>query len=124
MTGSLGPQLGLDAGQDDGLDDVGAQLLGADVGIVLRGDHDGADALGHAALVLDGDLGLAVGPQVVQLAALAHLGQAARHAVGQGDGQRHQLRRLAAGEAEHHALVARAQLLAGPHPGRYRATAP
>ena len=67
---------------------------------------------GHAVLVLDGDLGLAVGPQVVQLAALADLGQPARHAVGQRDGQRHQLRRLAAGEAEHHALVAGAELLA------------
>ena len=42
---------------------------------------------------------------------LADLGQAARHAVREGDRQRHQLGRLAAGEAEHHPLVAGAQLV-------------
>ena len=65
---------------------------------------------GDAVLVLDGDLGLAVRAQVRQLAGLADLGQPARHPVGERDRQRHQLGRLAAGEAEHHPLVAGAQL--------------
>ena len=63
-----------------------------------------------AALVLDGDLGLAVRPQVRQLAGLADLGQAPGHAMGQRDRQRHELGRLAAGEPEHHPLVAGAEL--------------
>ena len=37
---------------------------------------------------------------------LAHVGQALGHFLGDGDGQRHQLRGLVAGVAEHHALVA------------------
>ena len=41
----------------------------ADVGVVLGRDDDRADALRDAVLVLDGHLGLAVGPQVRQLAA-------------------------------------------------------
>ncbi len=85
--------------------------VGANVGIVLGGDHDGGDPLGHAALVFHGDLGLAIGSQVVQLAALANLGEASRHAVRQRDGQRHQLGGLAAREPEHHALVPGAQLI-------------
>ena len=65
---------------------------------------------GIAALVLDGDLGLAVRAEVRQLAGLADLGEPAGHAVREGDRQRHELRRLAAGEAEHHPLVAGAEL--------------
>ena len=42
------------------------------------------------------------------MAALAHLGEAAGHPVREGNRQRHELRRLVAGIAEHHALVARA----------------
>ena len=88
-----------------------AEALGPDVGVVLGRDDDRAHALRHAVLVLDGDLGLAVRSQVVQLAALADLREAARHAVGERDRQRHELGRLAAGEAEHHALVAGAELV-------------
>ena len=77
---------------------------------MLRRDDDGPHPLRDAALVLDGHLGLAVGPEVRQLAGLADLGQPARHPVGEGDRQRHQLGRLAAGEAEHHPLVAGAEL--------------
>ena len=110
MTGSVVAQLGRDRRQDDRLDDVRAQPLGADVGVVLGGDDDGPDPLRDAVLVLDGDLGLAVRAQVRQLAGLADLGQPARHPMGQRDRQRHQLGRLAAGEAEHHPLVAGAQL--------------
>ncbi len=86
---------------------------GADVRVVLGGDHDRSHPLGHAMLVLDGDLGLAVRAQVRQLAGLADLGEAARHPVGQGDRQRHELRRVAAGEPEHHPLVAGPELERG-----------
>ena len=92
MTGSVVAQLVRDRRQDDRLDDVGAEPLGADVGVVLGGDDDRPDALRHAVLVLDRDLGLAVGAQVRQLAGLADLGQAAGHPVGQRDRQRHELR--------------------------------
>ena len=110
MTGSVVAQFARDGRQDDRVDDVGAQPLGPDVRIVLGGQDDGAHAHRDAPLVLDGDLGLAVGAQVRQLAGLADLGQAARHPMGQGDRQRHQLGGLAAGEPEHHPLVAGAEL--------------
>ena len=61
---------------------------------------------GLVAVVLDGDLGLAVRAQVRDGAVLADLGQAAGQPVRQRDRQRHQLGRLVAGEAEHQALVA------------------
>ena len=63
---------------------------------------------GAVAVVLHRHLALAVGAQIVHLAALAHLGQPAGQLVGQADGQGHQLGGLVAGVAEHHALVARA----------------
>ena len=63
-------QLARDRRQDDRLDDVGAQPLGADVRIVLGRHDDGPHPLGHAVLVLDGHLGLAVRAQVRQLAGL------------------------------------------------------
>ena len=83
--------------------------------VLLRGDDDRADPLRHAALVLDGDLRLAVRAQVRERAVLADLGEAAGHAVRERDRQRHQLRGLAAGEPEHHPLVAGAQLLGPVH---------
>ena len=98
-------------GGDDGLHhrlhDGLPEVLDADVGAVLGGDHDGR-AAEHLALavVLHSDLALAVGAQPAQLPALAHGGQAAAEAVGQGDGGGHQLLGLVAGVAEHHALVA------------------
>ena len=106
-------QLGRDGRQDHRLDDLGAQPLGADVGVVLRRDDDRPDALRDAVFVLDRHLGLAVGAQVRQLAGLADLGQPTRHAMGEGDRQRHELGRLAAGEAEHHPLVAGTELERG-----------
>ena len=75
-------------------------------GAVLGGDEDGLEADGAAVLVVEGDLGLAVGAQVRQHAGLAHLGQALRQPVGQPDRHRHQVVGLVAGVAEHHALVA------------------
>ena len=112
MTGSALRSSRGQAGQDHGLGDVVGDLLGRHVGVVLGADDDGLDPARNAVLVLQGDLGLAVGSEVGQLARLAHLGQAAGHPMGEGDRQRHQLGRLAAGEPEHHALVARAQLVA------------
>ena len=74
---------------------------------MLGGDHHRVHAGGLAAFViLYGDLGLTVGTQIGQQTLLAHVGQALGHLVGQRDGQGHQLRRLVAGVAEHHALIA------------------
>ena len=74
---------------------------------MLGGDHHGVHADGLAAfIVLHGDLGFAVGAQIVHQTLLAHVGQALGHLVGQRNGQRHQLRGLVAGVAEHHTLVA------------------
>ena len=85
-----------------------AYLLLPGVGVVLRADHDGVDALGLAPVaVLHRHLALGVGTQVAHLLALAaYLRQLHQDDVRQRDGQRHQLLGLAAGIAEHHALVA------------------
>ena len=93
-------------------DDVVAQLLGVDLGVVLGGDDDGLRALRHAERVLDGDLRLAVGPQVGERAVLAQAGEAQAEVVREVDGQRHQLLGLVAGEPEHDALVAGALVVA------------
>ena len=87
-------------------DDRLTDLLLGDVRGVLRADQDGVDAFGLAVAVFDGHLALAVRAQPGQGAILAQLRQAAGELVGQVDGQRHQLGRLVAGKAEHHALVA------------------
>jgi hypothetical protein len=108
-----GSQVGRDGRQDHGLDDVRAQALGTDVGVVLGRDDDGPDSLRDAALVLDRDLGLAVRAEVRELARLADLGQPPGHPVRERDRQRHQLRRLTAGEPEHHPLVPGAELERG-----------
>ena len=72
---------------------------------------------GRVALVVDGDLGLAVGPEVRQHAGLADLGEPLGQPVGQPDRQRHEVGGLVDGVAEHHPLVAGAlaveQVLAG-----------
>ena len=50
---------------------------------VLGGEHDGVDAdRAVVGVVLDGDLGLAVGAEVVERAVLADLGQPLRRAAG------------------------------------------
>ena len=73
-----------------------------------RQDHR-VHAHGIAVLViLHRHLGLAVRPQIIHQLLLAHLGQASRHLMGQGNGQGHLFGRLVAGVAEHHALIARA----------------
>src|SRR5712691_6131782 len=90
---------------DDLLADLVAQALVVDAGIVLRGDDHGVDALRHALLVLDRDLGLPVGPKVRKRPVLARFRQLTRDSMRQGDRERHELGRFADGEAEHHSLI-------------------
>ncbi|VWM24835.1 Uncharacterised protein [Collinsella intestinalis] len=79
-----------------------------DLGRMLRGDDDGLDGDGLAALVAHGDLGLAVGAQVRQRAIVAHRGEALGQTAGQVMRHGHERGRLVGRVAEHHALVARA----------------
>ena len=82
--GVLVQQLGGDGGLDDLFHHVGAQLLHADGVAVLAGDDHGVHTERLAVLiVLHSDLALAVRAQIVQLAVLAHLGQALGQLVGQ-----------------------------------------
>ena len=86
-------------------------------------------------LVADGDLRLAVGPQVREDVGLPHLGEPPREPVREHDRQRHQLVGLVRGVAEHHPLVAGARhgpagrsrraasRTSGRRPARCRATA-
>ena len=99
-----------DGGPHDALDQVAADGLLVRVRAVLGGQDDGVHAHGLAVQVFHGDLALSIRAQVGQLAALADLAQAAGQAVGQGDGHGHELLGLVAGKAEHHALVARADV--------------
>ena len=62
-------------------------------------------------LVANGHLRLAVGAKVRQVAGLPHLGQPLADLVREHDRQRHQLGRLARRVAEHHPLVAGAELV-------------
>ncbi len=65
------------------------------------------------AVEFDRDLALAVGPQPIRLRLVeAGFGQPIDDPVSQRDRQRHQLRRVVAGVAEHQALVAGADVLA------------
>ena len=99
-------------GVDDLGGDVGSeQRLDVDLFAVLGADQHGVDGDRAAVLVSDGHLGLAVGTQIRNDARFADVGEALRESVGHGDGQRHQLLGLTAREAEHHALVAGAQLI-------------
>ena len=99
------------------LDDVRLdQVLGADPVGVLRRDEDPLDLdrplrAVLVDLVADGHLRLAVRAEVGQVAGLPHLGEPLADLVREHDRQRHQLGRLARRVAEHHPLVARAELV-------------
>ena len=105
--------LALEHGADDVGLDLGTQLLGGDLLGMLRGHHDLLHVDGLVVDVADRDLGLAVGAQVGHGAVLAHCSQLLGHALCQVDGHGHERGRLVAGVAEHHALVAGADLLVG-----------
>ena len=105
--------LALEHGADDVGLDLSAQLLGGDFLGMLRGHHDLLYVDGLVIDVADRDLGLAVGAQVGHGAVLAHCSQLLGHALCQVDGHGHERGRLVAGVAEHHALVAGADLLVG-----------
>src|SRR2546427_426221 len=100
-----------DGRADHSLADVVAEPLVLDAGVVLRRDDHRVDAPGHAFGVLDGDLALPVRPQVRERTALAGLRELARDVVRERDRERHELGRLADREAEHHPLIAGAELL-------------
>ena len=124
------------AADDEAAGRVDVELLAQRRGVVESGrQHLGHDLLPqrvgqlglHPVLVLGGDehllhpgrpavrvvahrhLGLAVRPQVRQQPLAPHLGEPAGQLVREHDRHRHQLGRLVARVAEHHALVARAR---------------
>ena len=108
-----GEQFGRTDGVDHEPPHVLAQLLDANAGVVLRGDDDRLEALRAAVLVLHRDLRLAVRAQVGQHAALAQRRQPLCEPVREPDRERDVVRRLVAGEADHHPLVARADPVVG-----------
>ena len=133
----VGELLGHDRA-DDVLDEVGRIIVSRSMPSLCWVEMSTVSSAHRlAVLVLEGDLGLAVGAQVGHRAGLAHLGQALGQAVRQVDRQRHEHVGLVAGVAEHHPLVAGALLVelvltgrcpSGPprsrrRPGRCRATA-
>ena len=89
--------------------DILAQLFLRHLPVVLGGNDHRIDAHGTLVVVFHGHLRLSVGTKIGQKSAFAHLRQAHGKLMGQGDGQGHQLLRLTAGIAEHHALIARAE---------------
>ena len=92
---------------DDLLDHVRPDnRVAVDAVLVLGAQHDVADRDGHTVLVLEGDLGLAVGAQVGHLTVVADVGESLGQPMGGPDRQRHEIGGLVAGEPEHHPLVA------------------
>ena len=102
---------------DNLLLDLLPQLLSGNVLAVLGGHNNGVNAEGLDGTtimgVLDSDLGLGVGPQPGDLAALASIGHGLVELVGEDDGQRKQLGGLVGGVSEHDTLVTSAELLKG-----------
>ena len=97
-------------GRNDLLDDVlDAKFL--DHGVfhisgVLGGDDDVGDGDGFAIFIDHGDLGLRIGAEPGDFAALADLGQLTSKAVREHDGRGHEFGGFIGGIAEHEALVA------------------
>ena len=97
---------------DHVLDQRGPDVaLDAHARAVLGGDEHGVEPDGHAVFVLDRHLRLAVGTQEVDDLVLAHLREPLGHAVREPDRHRHQRVGLVARVAEHHSLVAGADLV-------------
>src|SRR5271154_3378102 len=78
---------------------------------MLRRDYDRRHFDRTVVDVTYGDLALGVGPQKIELAGFAKLGEIFHEPMRHRDRQRHDFRRLVAGEAEHQALVASALFL-------------
>ena len=100
----LARQHRLDDLLDHRLGELGLPLVHARV--VLRRQHDRVDRDRVPVVVADGDLGLRVGSEERQPAVAAHLALPLDQPVRVVDRERHQRRRLVAGVAEHHPLVA------------------
>ena len=97
---------------DDVLDEVVAHLaVDVDPRAVLAGDEHRRQRLRLAVLVDDAHLGLAVGAEVVEDALLAHRGESLGEAVREPDRHRHEVVGVVARVAEHHPLVAGADLV-------------
>lgn len=99
----------------DVLDEVGADGLVGDVGVVLGRDQhgvhpDGLDALGGG-LVLHSHLHLPVGAQPLHDLLVAALLKPVDQLVGDGVGEGHQVLALVASIADHEALVTRPDVL-------------
>ena len=90
---------------------VALNAVVAGVRVMLGTHNHRVDALGASVFVLDRHLGFAVGTQIFYLAVLPRRRHALAEAMREGDGQRHELRRLVACVADHHALIARAERL-------------
>ena len=105
--GVLIHKLGGDNGFDDQLDHIPPDLLQLHLRAVLGGHHHRVHPDGPVVIVvLHGDLALAIWTQIARLPLLANLCQLHGQLLGQGNGQRHQLRRFITGVAKHHPLVA------------------
>ena len=79
--------------------------------VVLGGYDDRIHADGLFVLIFDGDLCLSVRAQIGQQSRAAHLCEAHGELLGKHGGERHQFGRLRDGVTEHHALIARADLI-------------
>ena len=99
---------------DQPRDDFALDFGVGQVALQLRRDHHRFDRGRAIVLIAHRDLGLGIGPQPGQFAAPAQLLLALHQPVGQLDRQRHQLRRLITGVAEHQALVAGPEHPVGP----------
>ena len=109
-SGILVHQLGRNGFADHLINDGGGKRLMADFGRVLGRNDDRIDANGLVPVVLDRHLTLSVRAQPRQFLTPARLRKAARDAVRQRDGHGHHLGRFIAGKAEHHALIAGADV--------------
>lgn len=100
---------------NDLLLDLLPELLSGDILAVLSRHDNGVDALrdngASIVSVLNGDLGLGIGPEPRQLAALASIGHGLVQLVRKNDGQGQQFGGLVGGIAEHDTLVTSAELL-------------
>ena len=107
--------LGGDDLLDDLLLDLLAEVLERNVGRVLGGDNDGVDAerddRAVVVCVLNGDLGLGVGPEPGDGTVVAGVGHGLVKLVGELDGEGEVLGGLVGGITEHDTLVTGTKLL-------------